>query len=867
METPPLIKRCLFFILIIPCICNGQLIENFSDGDFTNLPEWSGDVLNFKINDDFQLQLNDMDAGISFLYSPAQIYPEMEWRCWIKQAFSPSGNNNARIYLFADSLLTHFPPDGVFLQMGEGGADDAITLMQQLNGDTSTLIRGSPGAISSSFECRIKVVFINGSWQLLVDYSGEENYLPEGEVISPIYSSGGFFGFLCNYTSSNSTKFYFDDIYVGPEQKDTTPPELIHVFVRGPKLLEVHYSERPEVESALLPTNYTLTPGQISIDSIQMLEFNSLAVHLFLQDSLPYASLLQLSVQGIIDPSGNEMQESIHSLAWYFPERYDVIINEIMADPTPPNLLPEYEYLELYNTTHLPLDISAWTLHTSSSEKTITAALMAPHGYLILGKEVAASEFSDYGTFYGFESFSLTNGGQDVFLKNHDGMLMAGLEYSDAWYRDDNKAEGGWSMELINPNNPCLTSLNWRASTNYKGGTPGAKNSVFDESASFPKITSVCVIDSVRIRIIFNQSMANSIVMATQSFTIDHGIGHPLALLPNDPFFTTFTLYPDKALSPGIIYELTCNAFLPDCLGDSVFISEKHPLGLPRKADWQDLVINEILFNPFPGGDDFVEIYNRSQKAISLSGLELASVKINPPAPPDTSFSTIYNSCSVLLPGKYALACKRFEKIENYYSCIYSESIHEVEGFPAYSNEKGRVLLLDKYRNLIDAFSYREDMHYPLLNISEGVSLERIHYDRPADDESNWHSASSLAGFATPGYKNSQFSESLSDEGKISISPRVITPNNDGTNDFANIHYIFDRPGYLATILVFNASGQLQRHLVNNELLGTKGTYTWDGLDDDSQKASAGIYVILIELTDLGGKIVRYKKTAVVAPN
>lgn len=39
----------------------------------------------------------------------------------------------------------------------------------------------------------------------------------------------------------------------------------------------------------------------------------------------------------------------------------DVVINEIMADPEPSVEL-HWEYLELYNTTVLPLNISGWTL-------------------------------------------------------------------------------------------------------------------------------------------------------------------------------------------------------------------------------------------------------------------------------------------------------------------------------------------------------------------------------------------------------------------------------------------------------------------------------------------------------------------------
>lgn len=852
--------------LMAPHLCSAQFFDDFSDGDFTSGPAWTGDDGLFRINGDLQLQLYDETAGEAGLYSSAGLYSAMEWCCRVKLSFSPSANNNGRIYLWTGSGDTLKPPDGIFLQFGESGSDDAIRLMLQEGGDTSTLIRGNTGTIAGSFDCRVKVVFEGGLWQLYADHAGSGSFLPEGNCYGDLPDSNGNIGVFCKYTSSNSRKFYFDDFYAGPVQYDTIPPEALQVAILPPDGLEVVFSEALEEESACLTDNYFVDGGVGHPVACYPANGNPSVMMLQFAHELPYGMLLKLAAGGVKDLSGNAMLPDTLAFSWYETEKYDIVINEIMADPSPPAGLPEHEYLELFNTTSLPVDLAGWTLVVGTAEKDLTGARMAPGGYLIIGKDDAAAELAAFGTFFGLESFSLTNAGQHILLSDSNGAVVSNVTYSSKWYCDEEKAGGGWSLEQINPYNPCLQADNWAASQDFKGGTPGGINSVYEDIYVEAGITGACVADSQRIRLEFNQSLGTDFTLYPGIFSIDHDAGPVEAILPEDPWFTSFILYPAHKLKPGITYSLECKGHIRNCLGDSVLISQSVELGLPEEPETGDLVINEVLFNPFPGGSDYVELYNRSDKAVSLTGLRLASISDRAPAPPDTSICTIEDRCRVLLPGEYALLCENFTGVDNYYLCSETAMVAEPEGFPSYSNEAGMVLIMDAGMGVIDRFDYHEDMHYPLLNIVEGVSLERIHHDRPATDATNWHSASQLAGFGTPGYRNSQFSAGATGRDEVSVSPGVFSPGTDGYLDHTEISYRFGEAGYLGSIMLFNASGRMVRHLVNNEMLGTEGSYSWDGTCDDRTKATAGIYVILVELVDLNGKVLRHKRTVVIAP-
>jgi len=161
---------------------------------------------------------------------------------------------------------------------------------------------------------------------------------------------------------------------------------------------------------------------------------------------------------------------------------------------------------------------------------------------------------------------------------------------------------------------------------------------------------------------------------------------------------------------------------------------------------------------------------------------------------------------------------------------------------------------------------YTIDMHYALLNTTDGVSLERINFDRPALDRSNWNSAASTVGFATPGYRNSQFAElSETQEGDIVVSPEVFSPDNDGFDDVTTLNYSFSKPGFTGDIRVYDVKGRLVKQLAKSAYLGSTGAIGWNGINDSGLKADIGIYVVVLEAFHLDGSTVSLKKPCVVA--
>ncbi|PRY49937.1 hypothetical protein B0I27_110111 [Arcticibacter pallidicorallinus] len=274
----------------------------------------------------------------------------------------------------------------------------------------------------------------------------------------------------------------------------------------------------------------------------------------------------------------------------------------------------------------------------------------------------------------------------------------------------------------------------------------------------------------------------------------------------------------------------------------------------------EEIIINEVLFNPRGDGADFVEIYNRSDKVFNLKHLSVATMKKDSV----TSAKPITKSDILLYPASYMALSVDIGNIESEYDAPDRNALLQVQALPAFSNDKGIVLLVSD-STLIDRLDYSEDMHSPLIRDPDGVSLERSGFERGTNEPGNFCSAAGAVGYATPGYRNSQFRDTVTADEPVSLASKTFSPDNDGFEDQLIIHYSNSEPGLLANVSAYNGSGVLVRNICRNTTLSTEGDIFWDGTDENGKVAPVGVYIIFLELTDLSGKTRRYKKACVLA--
>ncbi len=645
---------------------------------------------------------------------------------------------------------------------------------------------------------------------------------------------------------------------------DTTHPRLAGVTVIDSIHINVCFSEALDASVISAFANYNINAG-IGIPTADTVNATLSCAYLTLSVPLTNSSTYTLTVTNMSDCSGNALLTDTISFAFYKPKPFDVVINEIMADPDPPvNVLPNNEYVELYNKTQFPININNWTFAAGTTVRTLPNATIAAYGYMVLSTPSAVPFFFSNINIAGVTSFpALTNTGQTLVLKTADGVPMSTVSYTDAWYQDANKNDGGWSLEQIDPTNPCAGMINWRASTGAAGGTPGTVNSVHASNPDHtpPQVVRVSVIAADTIQLYFNEPLDSTTMLNPTIYSINNGIGNPVQLKPMAPDFGSVRLTLATPIQSGVIYTITVNNAITDCVGNALGLDNSARFALPQLALQNDIAINEILSDPNTGGVDYVEIYNNSSKVIDLKSITLSQYDTITNV--ITSPKVITADGYLLFPQDYLVLSTNSDAVKSQYYTTNPKAFINLPSMITLNIASGTVCLSDTAA-IIDRFTYYSDMQFPLLNSTKGVALERIDFNRTTQDRINWHSAAQDAGFGTPGYQNSQYHNAGETDDAILVTPEIFSPDEDGYNDVVNINYHFDVPGYTASITIFDSKGQVVKPLIQNELLGIKGTFSWDGINADREKARIGIYIIYFEAFDLGGNVKHYKKTCVL---
>lgn len=757
--------------------------------------------------------ISTFDGEIIIRLSP-QEFEDPTIRFWARSVKNGTGNRSAEVFTSWSKSL-----DGDFLA-GEmlGGANEFGNEDQEFR----------------SFELALPSEFLED----------EEVYLR----MEIKYGSG----------TGTCAKWLIDDFEFGDFVVDMTAPKVTGVRGFDEREVEIRFDEAIDPVFSEFLINYKLDGSEPSnvfrkADSVVYLNF---------EEKLEVGKSYELDVYQIPDLAGNFLKDTLVSFQFFDPTSIPpktLVINEIMSAPKADLDLPNVEYIELFHTGDYPVRLEGVTWSNSRSTVNLPNEWIQSDEFLLLAPVNQAALLEKYGKVIPINSWpTLLNSADQLSLKDDEGNLVDMISYTTSSWKGSEFANGGYSLEIVNPFYACEQSDLLRASVDPLRGTPGVQNSIFDLS---PDVTAP-TLDSY-------QFTSSKSLLLTFSKPIISGFDQTNFMFEPNLQVDTITQPSSKQIQILFSGEVAENKMynlkiseLKDCSGNAYVQNEPLQLVLPKQAVIGDVLINELLFNSKTGSPKFVELINVTENYLEVRHWKLAN--LNDMGQID-QVKHLSETSAIIPPKSFLAITTNPDMLKQYYPKSTFGGFLKIATLPSYPIGGGTVVLLDSDGSIAESLTYSEDFHHPLLRDPKGVSLERLSTESPSNVLANWHSASAVEEYATPGRKNSQVISGEFEGELIQIEPEVFDPEGSNGNSFTTIKYELDQAGWVGSFRIYSTSGKLVQALAQNELLGAYGLFTWTGTDSQGKIVRPGYYVLYVELYDLSGQVKIVRKTVVVA--
>jgi len=740
---------------------------------------------------------------------------------------APEGDGSARTGTGGEWIS-----EGLILGVNLVGSDDRLTLWQWEEGTPRVIcvtslnyqdVAGTGGAPLISLEVgrdrSVSIYFARdpGSAISLIG-TGQLNSVPAGRQLV----------FRFRYSSAQDRKLWIDDLVLsGTFIKDTLPPVIDSVEVVDGVQVIFYFSE--PIKQTGCSAFRLERPGGVWQQPVACRMEGEGQVWIEFAEELPNRESVRIGVADVCDPDGNCLSDTTLTLRRCEAVWGDLVFNEVLADPAPQVRLPDLEFLELYNRSGEQFDLSGWQLAVNGriylldEDNTEPGLRIAPGGYLLV------------------TGMNLPNEGGELVLLTENGILVHAAAYAIPWQGPEWKKEGGWSLESPDPERICGISSLWGYSEDASGGTPARINSLDArlEDTKPPELLFTGFRYNQAVFSIYFSEPVRSGTWMPSHFPISPGSIFPEWVEPSFPLSDRI----DLGLPEGLSVEGTFRVGIPylvDCSGNMARARNAHG-GFPRPPVYGNVVVSEVMFAPEEGAPEYIELCHTGHFYCDLKDLAVSVTKEGEESQhlvPVSSFSRL------MAPGSFLVLTKHADQLMDAYNLDLSGKWVEMKPWKALENEGGIITLTDRSGQVVDRVPFGNRMHMELLGDTRGISLERIDLLQPGDHEDNWHSAASIAGYATPGEPNSQRADGVPRDEILEVSPKVFSPDNDGREDLLEVTITPQGHGWVVHLMITDLEGRKIRTLANNDLAGATSVYRWDGESDHHQMVPEGIYLL-----------------------
>jgi hypothetical protein len=468
-------------------------------------------------------------------------------------------------------------------------------------------------------------------------------------------------------------------------------------------------------------------------------------------------------------------------------------VTEIMYNP-PAGVLPsdEYEFLELKNTGTNTLDLSGLQFMDGLTFAFTNGTRLAPGAFFVLARNSFA-----FGQKYpgisvnGIYSGRLDNGGEKLSLAHLLGTNVFSFSYDNNVPWPITPDGYGFSLVRANLTGGPDSSSSWRPSANL-GGSPGTD----DPAPSIPPIvineilthTDPPQLDAIELHnptasaVNIGGWFLSDDAAQPKKFRIGNGTNIPpggFVVFNESQFNASPGVFPSFALgshgesiflfSGDVNTNLTGYSHSFDYGAAANGVSFGRYVVSTGDEDWPamasltpgatnspprvgPLVINEVMYHPAPGYDEFVEIYNLSGSAVVLYD----------PVNPTNKWKL--NGLGYTFSNNVTLGASQYLLIVNIDPALFrtkysvASAVQIIGPYAGNLQDSGERLKLERPDApdtngvpyiVVDEVRYNDKLPWPLGADGDGPSLQRIAPTAYGNEPTNW-----FASGITPGAAN-----------------------------------------------------------------------------------------------------------------
>lgn len=546
-----------------------------------------------------------------------------------------------------------------------------------------------------------------------------------------------------------------------------------------------------------------------------------------------------------------------------------IILTEVMFDA---DTLENYnEFIEIYNSGTAPIDLSGWLVGDSVEQDLLQDAgnglLLQPQQYGLILDPGYFENSTTYDELIppdalvltiedaSFGSFGLSNShAEPIILLNSAGDTVQQYVYSlnnDPGYSDE--------KIILSPDN---SQGNWGNSLSFRG-TPGAKNSISPKEIDLSLggfhflDNNFLVGESLPFEaVVKNLGQQTVVQFQFHSFIELNDNGLPdsseilktfqinTPIIPGDSLQieNQFENIPAGNITFGVAITVSGDEDSTNNVRlNPAFVND--PLNLK-------LVINEILFEPLAGYEEWIEIYNSGTTTINLLNIYFADAR-------DTI--QVSKTDFLLNPGEY-LVVGGDSAIASQYNLSFTNLVI-AKGFPTLNNSNDDLKLMNSFDFVYDRVSYTSEWYG--RDTEPGTSLEKINPTFNGQISANWAASVAEAG-STPADVNSVFVDVLPQKSRLQVAPNPFSPDGDGFEDATVISFEVPAETASARIRIFDTRGRQIRLLADNQPVASQGQFVWDGKDDSGRIGRIGAYICLLEFLNSSRNVTEQLKATII---